>query len=117
MSDFDITTSERRGLAVPGPAVWMRVHLRRAAMSNFVIAIASSTLALQLRFGGHITAEHAALSVASLWILVMVLWLRTSLPQLFSGVSGHLVRGRPRSPLAVRSGRYAQRVRRRLPVA
>ncbi len=44
-------------------------------MSDFVIAVASSTLALQLRFDGHITPEYAALSVAFPLLWVMTLWL------------------------------------------
>jgi exopolysaccharide biosynthesis polyprenyl glycosylphosphotransferase len=51
------------------------VYLRRAAMSDFVIAVLCSTLALQVRFGGHITSEYAALSVAFPLLWVMTLWI------------------------------------------
>ena len=44
-------------------------------MSDFVIAVICSTLALQLRFGGNITPEYAALSVAFPLLWVMTLWL------------------------------------------
>ena len=44
-------------------------------MSDFVTAVVSSTLALQVRFSGHITPEYAALSVAFPLLWVMTLWL------------------------------------------
>ena len=75
MSNFVFTVSERRGRTVSGLAGWTRDYLRRAAMSDFVIAVICSTLALQLRFGGNITPEYAALSVAFPLLWVMALWL------------------------------------------
>jgi exopolysaccharide biosynthesis polyprenyl glycosylphosphotransferase len=44
-------------------------------MSDFVVAVVSSTLALQVRFGGHITPEYAALSVAFPLLWVLALWI------------------------------------------
>jgi exopolysaccharide biosynthesis polyprenyl glycosylphosphotransferase len=75
VSNFVISASERRGRAVSGLAVWTRVYLRRAAMSDFVIAVLSSVLAVQLRFSGHITPEYAALSVAFPLLWVLALWI------------------------------------------
>lgn len=74
MSNF-VIASERRGHAVSGLAGWTRVYLRRAAMSDFVIAVVCSTLALQVRFGGRITPEYAALSIAFPLLWVLALWL------------------------------------------
>jgi len=44
-------------------------------MSDFVIAVLCSMLALQLRFGGHITPEYAALSIMFPLLWVLTLWL------------------------------------------
>jgi exopolysaccharide biosynthesis polyprenyl glycosylphosphotransferase len=44
-------------------------------MSDFVIAVAFSTLALQVRFGGRITPEYAVLSIIFPLLWVMALWL------------------------------------------
>jgi exopolysaccharide biosynthesis polyprenyl glycosylphosphotransferase len=75
VSDFVITVSERRGRSVSGLAAWTRDYLRRAAMSDFVIAVLCSVLALQLRFGGHIGPEYAALSVVFPLLWVLALWI------------------------------------------
>jgi exopolysaccharide biosynthesis polyprenyl glycosylphosphotransferase len=44
-------------------------------MSDFVVAVLSSTLALQVRFDGRITPEYAALSIAFPLLWVLTLWL------------------------------------------
>ncbi len=44
-------------------------------MSDFVLAVLSSTLALQVRFDGHITPKYAALSVVFPLLWVLTLWL------------------------------------------
>jgi exopolysaccharide biosynthesis polyprenyl glycosylphosphotransferase len=44
-------------------------------MSDFVIAVLCSVLALQLRFGGHIGPEYAALSVVFPLLWVLALWI------------------------------------------
>lgn len=75
VSHYVIAASERRGRGVSGLAVWTRVYLRRAAMSDFVIAVVSSMLALQVRFDGHIGPEYAVLAVAFplLWVAALLL--------------------------------------------
>jgi exopolysaccharide biosynthesis polyprenyl glycosylphosphotransferase len=44
-------------------------------MTDFVIAVVSSTLGLQVRFNGHINPEYALLSIAFPLLWVMSLWL------------------------------------------
>jgi exopolysaccharide biosynthesis polyprenyl glycosylphosphotransferase len=44
-------------------------------MSDFVVAVVSSIGALEVRFGGHITPEYAALSVAFPLLWVLTLWI------------------------------------------
>ena len=75
MSNYVITASDRRGRAVSGLAVWTRNYLRQAAMTDFVIAVVSSTLALQVRFEGHLPPWYAVLSVTFPLLWVMSLWL------------------------------------------
>jgi exopolysaccharide biosynthesis polyprenyl glycosylphosphotransferase len=55
--------------------MWLRGYLRRTAMSDFVIATACSTLALQLRFHGQLGPEYAMFSIAFplLWVMTLLL--------------------------------------------
>ncbi len=76
MSDYVVTTSERRsGWASARMAVWTRTYLRQACAADAIAALLSSTLALQVRFNGHITHEYEVLSLAFpvLWIAVLSL--------------------------------------------
>jgi len=76
MSDLVATASERRsGWAAARMAVWTRTYLRRACAADVVAALVSSTLALQVRFHGHITHEYEVLSLAFplLWVIILLL--------------------------------------------
>jgi exopolysaccharide biosynthesis polyprenyl glycosylphosphotransferase len=76
MSDYVVTASERRGgWASARTAVWTRTYLRRARAADAIVALLSSTTALQIRFDGHITHEYEALSLAFpvLWLAVLLL--------------------------------------------
>jgi FlaA1/EpsC-like NDP-sugar epimerase len=76
MSDYAVTASDRRGgWASARMAVWTRTYLRRARAADAVVALLSSTMALQIRFNGHITHEYEALSLAFpvLWLAVLLL--------------------------------------------
>jgi exopolysaccharide biosynthesis polyprenyl glycosylphosphotransferase len=56
-------------------AVWTRTYLRRARAADAIVALLSSTIALQVRFDGHITHEYEALSLVFplLWLAVLLL--------------------------------------------
>ena len=73
MSDYSITVSDRHRRVITRSAVWTRGYLRQAAIFDFVIAAISSTMALQVRFGGELTAGYAALAVLFpfLWLLAL----------------------------------------------
>ncbi len=74
MPDFAVTESDSRdGSACGRVAEWTRVYLRQAAAAGLVTAAAASTVALQIRFGGHITRENALLSlvIPLLWVAVL----------------------------------------------
>ncbi len=75
MSNYVITASDRRARMASGLAIWTRVYLRRAATFDFAIAVVSSTLALQVRFDGHISAGYAVLSLVFPLSWVLALWL------------------------------------------
>jgi exopolysaccharide biosynthesis polyprenyl glycosylphosphotransferase len=75
ISDYVVTASERRsGWASARMAVWTRTYLRQACAVDATAALLSSTLALQVRFNGHITHEYEALSLAFpvLWVAVLL---------------------------------------------
>jgi exopolysaccharide biosynthesis polyprenyl glycosylphosphotransferase len=75
VSDYVITASERRSRVITGLASWTKGYLRHVAMADFAVAVCSSTLALQVRFGsGHIGPEYAGLSLAFPLLWVMILW-------------------------------------------
>lgn len=73
MSNYSITVSDRRRRGITGSALWTRGYLRHAAIFDFVIAAISSTMALQVRFGGELTAAYAALSALFpfFWVLTL----------------------------------------------
>jgi exopolysaccharide biosynthesis polyprenyl glycosylphosphotransferase len=76
MSDFVATAGEtRRGWASARTAVWTRTYLRQACVADAVAALMSSSLALQVRFNGHITHEYEALSLTFpvLWVAILLL--------------------------------------------
>jgi exopolysaccharide biosynthesis polyprenyl glycosylphosphotransferase len=55
--------------------VWTKVYLTRALFTDIATAFVISTLALGLRFGGHITYEYAVLSLMfpALWVATLKL--------------------------------------------
>lgn len=73
MSNYAITASDRRERSVTGSAVWTKVYLRQATTFDFASGMVSSVLALQLRFGGHLTPRYVALSIVFplAWVLVL----------------------------------------------
>jgi FlaA1/EpsC-like NDP-sugar epimerase len=74
VSDIAVAASERRsGWASARTAVWTRAYLRRAFLIDVVTGFLTSTAALGLRFGGHITREYAILSLAFpvLWVAAL----------------------------------------------
>ncbi|MGE5286774.1 MAG: sugar transferase [Micromonosporaceae bacterium] len=75
MSDYAIAASERNGRAVAGSAIWTKGYLRHAVTFDFVIAAVSSTMAIQVRFGGDLTPRYAALSVMFPLLWVLALWI------------------------------------------
>lgn len=71
MSNFSATVSDRSdGWASSRLAVWTKAYLRQALFTDIATGFVTSTLALGLRFGGHITWRYAALSLAFpvLWV-------------------------------------------------
>jgi exopolysaccharide biosynthesis polyprenyl glycosylphosphotransferase len=74
MSNIAVTASESlRGWASTRTAVWTRSYLRRAFFADVVTGFLTSTAALGLRFGGHITREYAILSLTlpMLWVVAL----------------------------------------------
>lgn len=86
MSDVFITVGERRGeRAAGGLALWIRTYLRRVAIADIATAVVSSTLALQLRFDGHITPEYAVLSLTFPLLWTVILWVSGTYDDRFIG--------------------------------
>ena len=75
MSNYVSITGDRRGYAVSGLTTWMRIYLRRAVICDFAIALFSSAMAMQVRFGGHVTIEYAVFSLVFPLLWVLTLWL------------------------------------------
>jgi hypothetical protein len=59
VSNYAIVTSARQGHAVTESAIWTRVYLHLVAVFDFVIAVVSAMLTLQLRFGGDPNSGNA----------------------------------------------------------
>ncbi len=74
MSNYASITGDRRGRAVSGLATWMKLYLRRAVIFDFIIAVFSSTMAIQVRFSGHVTSEYAVFSLVFPLLWVLTLW-------------------------------------------
>jgi exopolysaccharide biosynthesis polyprenyl glycosylphosphotransferase len=53
----------------------MRIYLRRAVVCDFAIALFSSAMAMQVRFGGHVNTEYAVFSLVFPLLWVLTLWL------------------------------------------
>jgi exopolysaccharide biosynthesis polyprenyl glycosylphosphotransferase len=53
----------------------MRIYLRRAVIFDFFIALVSSAMAIQVRFGDHVTPEYAAFSLMFPLLWVLALWI------------------------------------------
>jgi exopolysaccharide biosynthesis polyprenyl glycosylphosphotransferase len=75
VSNYAITAGDRQGRTVTGSTIWTRIYLRQAAVFDFVIAVVSSTLALQVRFAGGVTLGYAVLSLVFPLLWVLALWL------------------------------------------
>jgi exopolysaccharide biosynthesis polyprenyl glycosylphosphotransferase len=76
MSDYAVRTTRKHSRqAASRLATWTRNYLRRAAITDCCCAIAAVVTALQLRFGGYLTGEYAALSLAFPLLWVTALWL------------------------------------------
>jgi exopolysaccharide biosynthesis polyprenyl glycosylphosphotransferase len=75
VSNYAITAGDRQRRTVTGSAIWTKLYLRQAAVFDFVIAVASSTLALQVRFGGAPNSGYAALSIVFPLLWMLALWL------------------------------------------
>jgi exopolysaccharide biosynthesis polyprenyl glycosylphosphotransferase len=64
----------------------MRVYLRWAVIVDFAIAVVSSELALQVRFGGYATPQYAALSLIFPLLWVLTLWLSGAYDDRYIGI-------------------------------
>jgi exopolysaccharide biosynthesis polyprenyl glycosylphosphotransferase len=81
-----VTVSDERGRrAATGQASWTKIYLRRAAVADLATAAVCSTLALQLRFDGHITPKYATLSLTFPMLWIAVLWLSGAYDDRFFG--------------------------------
>jgi exopolysaccharide biosynthesis polyprenyl glycosylphosphotransferase len=64
----------------------MRVYLRQAVISDFAIAVVSSTLALQVRFGGYVNPQYAAFSLMFPLLWVLTLWFSGAYDDRYIGI-------------------------------
>jgi exopolysaccharide biosynthesis polyprenyl glycosylphosphotransferase len=86
MSDVIVTARDRRrGWAATGLAFWTRIYLRRVATADIATAVVCSSLALQLRFSGHITPEYAILSLTFPLLWAAILWISGAYDDRFIG--------------------------------
>jgi exopolysaccharide biosynthesis polyprenyl glycosylphosphotransferase len=86
VSNYIIIADGQRGRAVSGLVSWMRVYLRRAVVFDFAIAVVSSAVALQVRFGGYPTPQYAALSLIFPLLWVLILWLSGAYDDRYIGI-------------------------------
>ncbi len=86
MGNYISIASDRRGHAVAGPAIWMRIYLRRAVISDFAIAVVSSMMAIQVRFGDHVTSEYAAFGLMFPLLWVLTLWFSGAYDDRYIGI-------------------------------
>src|SRR5882724_335570 len=74
LSNIIATASDRSGgWATSRLSVWTKAYLRQALFTDIATAFVTSTLALGVRFGGHITREYALLSLALpvMWVVAL----------------------------------------------
>ena len=71
---------------VSGLPIWMRVYLRRTVIFDFVIAIASSEMALQVRFGGNVNSQYLALNLIFPLLWVLTLWMSGAYDDRYIGI-------------------------------
>lgn len=69
-----------------GSAIRVKMHLRRAALLDFAIAVASSAMAIQVRFGSNVTFQYAALGLIFPLLWVLVLWLSAAYDDRYIGI-------------------------------
>ena len=86
VSNYVIIADGRRGSASSGLVIWMRAYLRRAVISDFTIAVVSSVLALQVRFGVHATPRYAALTLMFPLLWVLILWFSGAYDNRYIGI-------------------------------
>jgi exopolysaccharide biosynthesis polyprenyl glycosylphosphotransferase len=86
VSNHVIIANDRRGRIVSGLAIWMRVYLRRAVIVDFAVAVASSAMALQIRFGGSVTVRYAALNLMFPLLWVLTLWISGAYDDRYIGI-------------------------------
>lgn len=74
MSNVIATASDRSGgWATSRLAVWTKAYLRQVLLTDIGTGFLVSTLALGIKFGGHVTEKYALLSLAlpALWVAVL----------------------------------------------
>jgi exopolysaccharide biosynthesis polyprenyl glycosylphosphotransferase len=74
MSDYSITRAYRGRQSAVRQATWTKDYLRRAAVADFCCACAGVFVAVDLRFGKHITDGYIALSLALPLCWLIALW-------------------------------------------
>ena len=72
MSNSVLSTGGQQVRLTPSVAAWTREYIRRAAISDFAVAVICSTVALQVRFAWHLGIEYVLCSV-----IVPLLWVVT----------------------------------------
>jgi exopolysaccharide biosynthesis polyprenyl glycosylphosphotransferase len=86
VSNYVTIAHSRRGNAVSHPTLWMRTYLRRAVILDFTIAVISSMLAIQVRFGVHATPRYVALSLMFPLLWVLILWFSGAYDDRYIGI-------------------------------
>jgi hypothetical protein len=72
---FGIASDRHDRRTARGVFSWPKNYLRRAALADFVCAIAGVFVAAQLRFGSDVTGTYIALSLALLVLWIAAHWL------------------------------------------
>jgi len=84
--NYTTFVSARQGRAISGLALWMRSYLRRAAIYDFIVALVSSMIALEVRFGGHVTSEYAVFTLMFPLLWILVLWFSGAYDNRYIGI-------------------------------
>lgn len=73
MSDSVVAANDRTSWLAGRSGAWTRIYVRQIAIADFAVAVVAATVAVGLRFGGNVSREYLAFSLALplLWLIAV----------------------------------------------